>query len=159
LIVFPLVTGVPEYISDDSSQGVALTSTGLLAVTGETQTAAGLLTLLNYTTGDVVSAKNYGLKRTETRIGRVVTDPDGGLLLLGDQKYTTYMIKTDSQGDSHCPARESDPKVLPSFTDAGIVASTSTMPPMDQPLVLESRPSKLVLQAWADEKYVQGCGN
>ena len=126
---------LPRYTNDHSSQGVALTQEGLVVVTGIAKNERSIVSFLNYSSGEIVSAKHYGRDAERSHMQRVVTTSNGGLLFVGnhevrDPNYATltYLVKTGPRGASGCAGREDDIIPAPVFTDAGIVAS-----PLDPP--------------------------
>lgn len=146
---------LPRYINDHSSQGVALSEDGLVAVTGIAENLRSVVSFLNYSTGEVAFAKHYGRGGARSHIQRVESIQEGGLLFVGnhevreDGRYATltYMVKTDVRGASGCAGREADIQPPPAFDDANIAAATTAEAPR-VPIELGVEESELELDPW-----------
>jgi hypothetical protein len=154
---------LPRYINDHSSQGVVLSTEGLVVVTGIADNRRSIASFLNYSTGQVALAKHYGRDAERSHMQRVTTTRNGGLLFVGNHEVRdpnfatlTYMVKTGARGDSGCPGREADIVPAPMFDDAGITASMASSVPAVA-VSLSTEASSLQLSPWAKEQHIADC--
>jgi hypothetical protein len=154
---------LPRYVNDHSSQGVALSTDGLVVVTGIADNRRSIASFLNYSTGEVAFAKHYGRDAERSHMQRVITTRNGGLLFVGNHEVRdpnfatlTYMVKTEANGDSGCASREADIVPGPLFDDAGLEASMPTEVPAIS-VSFDMQASGLLLSPWAKEQHVEDC--
>jgi hypothetical protein len=160
-VVVTNIHGTSRYVDDDSSQAATVSSDGqTVAVVGMGSDSRALLLFLNATDGSSLGrGRHYGEAGHESRFGRVLGTPDGGLVMLGDQGGITYLVKTrDFSGDSSCPDHESTSPSIPPMTDAGIAVVGGAQPVSAQAVEVMSRASTIVLEPWGNAKFVAGCG-
>lgn len=176
--------GLPDYIDDDSSQAATVSADGSVvrirtrlsiaskppfdlsfsvqqvAVVGMSKGDRAMLLLLDIKDGHPVApAVHYGANGTESRLDRIVSTQDGGLLMAGDQRGITYLVKTKSlTGDSGCASHQQVDTALPPLFDAKIAAEGGA--PASAPAVvrLVARASRLTLEPWSKGGFVDGCG-
>ena len=155
--------GLPHYTNDHSSQGVALTPDGLVVVTGIDEGHRSIAAFLNYSTGEVALAKNYGRRAERSHMQRVVTTRNGGLLFVGKhrvenrQATLTYLVKTGPRGDSGCAAREDNVVPPPVFDNAALTATDLDSVPSLKVVLMVEPSTKLQLTPWAQEQHIEEC--
>ena len=155
--------GLPRYTNDHSSQGVALTPAGLVVVTGIDEKRRSIASFLNYSTGEVALAKNYGRRAEQSHMQRVVTTRNGGLLFVGKhrvenrQATLTYLVKTGPRGDSGCAAREDNVVPAPVFDDAGLTGADLDSVPSQKIVFMMEPYLELQMTPWAQEQHIEEC--